>query len=278
MEIRFRLIGGAAPAGRLGALDLSRISGALHELCIRVGREQVHSTGPGRSRRSVEELNAVTLTLSTGSTVIDADIGPPDVLPLELDEVMVRDQTLLALLASLADDVRPEGVPDLVADSVGDLVHGLRSAAREVEITAGDTVLRFRTDHIHRDTWATPRRSLDDVETSISGWLEKVDIHSHELRIRDDVGNTLNLLDVVDDLAASALLGARVIASGQAVRGRDGRLLGVQSPAVTPFTSVVPQHGPQERTAWPSIQGPDPDGGVDLTDDEFASFLQVIGR
>ena len=281
MDIRFKLVGGASPRGQIGALELSRISRALHDLSIRVGREQVSATGPGRSTRTVEDLSQVrVVSLDVGSTVIDVATGPPDMLPLDFQDTRWRDDQLNLLLVGMATDQRPEGVAHLVADSVGELVEGLRAAAPVVEMTLpGDAPRRFATGSLHRDIWSSASRSVGGDVVGLVGLLEKVDIHSHGLRLRDDVGNTIELSEVADDVAAAQLVGASVTATGHAVRNRDGRVVGVHAPLLVAYDTELPVGLPldTERASY-DRPGPDPDGGVELTDEEFDEFLHALGR
>lgn len=282
MDITFRLIEGPAPSGQIRAIDVQRIAGALHETSIRLGREFDEQHGPGRSRRPVEDLHQVRLVgLKGGSTTLELEIGPPDMLPIELEDAVWRDDMLRALLTGVAHDVRPEGVSDLVADSIGDLVQGLRSAATKIEMTFDEGApSRFSTRAIAREAWAKSRRSVQDDEVEVSGVLEKIDIRSHALRVRDDVGNTFDLAEVSGDVEAGRFIGRRVTASGRAIRSREGVLLGLQDPTINEFVSVFPPAPKQDllKGPWDDLPGPDPNGGVDMSDEEFADFMEAMGR
>lgn len=113
------------------------------------------------------------------------------------------------------------------------------------------------------------------------GLLEKIDIHSHDLRIRDDVGNTLALTEVAKDIEAGGLIGRRVTATGFAVRSREGKVHGVQDPTIVPFNSSIPRairEGTSFREQLETLPGPDPDGGIEMSDEEFQKFIEAIGR
>lgn len=281
MDITLRLIDGVAPSGEIRAIDLEKIAGALHQMSIRLGRELDKSTRPGRSRPPVEELHQVRVVgLTNGSTVLDFRVGPPEMLPIEFEDEQWRDEQLRSLLTGLADDSRPEGVSDLVADSVAELVQGLRTAASTVEVSgSGLPTRRFSTSALHRDSWVTPRRAAHDETATLAGILEKIDIHSHELRLRDDVDNALDLIDVEHDVRAAALGGRRVQATGRALRARDGSLCGLLAPELTEFRSAIAMTSPpslEEQLA--TLPGPDPESGIELSDEEFQRFMAAIGR
>lgn len=234
MDISLRLIEGRTPSGEIRALDLGRISAALHEISIRLGRSRVQATGPGRSWRSVEQLNEVRLVGLSVGTLLTFAVGPPDMLPLEIEDTAAQDAELERILIGLAQDRRPDGVPDIVADSVADLVHALQVASTQVELSVAERVpLLFATAGIRRETWMTPRRSIGHDTVAVSGLLEKVDIHAHDLRIRDVTGNTLELTHVGADRESRDLIGSQVYARGLPVRDRDDRLVGLESPTVT---------------------------------------------
>jgi hypothetical protein len=238
VEIVVRLVDGPAPAGQVRAFDGSRILLALHELNLRLGRYHVAMERPGRSTRSVEELTEVRLvSLSSptaAGTVLTFVVGPPDVLDLDLPELRWQEEDLVRILEGVARDERPDGVPELVADAVADLVTVLRVAADQVDLHVDDhRVPRFWTDTTHRETWARSRRRTDEsVQTE--GMLERVDLHTHEFRLRDQVGTTVDLRRVEDDAVAARLVGQWVRAEGWAVLNESGRLVAVDEAVVTP--------------------------------------------
>lgn len=110
--------------------------------------------------------------------------------------------------------------------------------------------------------------------------MEKVDLHSHTFRIRDDVGHNIELGSVPNDREAAKLIGQYVIARGTIER-RRGR-----NPMVVTVSSIQLDDDPLHSTGVPSVvpidailataPGPDPRGAVELTDEEFAAFLQAI--
>lgn len=280
MEIELRLIDGPTPRGQVRALDESRISGALHEISIRLGRERADMMRPGRSTRSVEELCEVRLVgLSGGSSVLTYEVGPSEDV-LDLPELDWQEAAFESILGGLAQDVRPEGISDEVAESVGALVHALSNAAPRVDLRLRSAEpTEIATAHIHRDVWTTPRRSIDEEPVTVVGVLEKVDLRSHEFRVRDAVGNALELVEVPRDQEVAHLVGRPVTASGLARRKRGGGLSGVHAPAIEPFEWSLPT-GTQSADDDPfaDLPGPSRRHEVDLTDDEFDEFMRAMGR
>lgn len=229
MELRLSLRGGPVARGEVRAFDIGRISLALHELSTRVGRQFAEIRRPGRSLRGVEVLGEVRLTaldLAGGELVFT--VGPTDVLPLEIEEVVVRDHFVSTLLRDMLADDRTAEISDHLAEPLGDLVVALRASATEVELVVdGSPAVRCETEDLRRETWHRPRRSVLGESAGVAGVLERIDIHTHTLRVRDDFGDTYDLTNVADDLAARDLVGRRVQAEGDMVVDGDGRLLGL---------------------------------------------------
>jgi len=67
-----------------------------------------------------------------------------------------------------------------------------------------------------------------------NGRLEKVDLRSHEFRVRDDVGQAVYLKHVENDATAARLVGKWVVARGSAVLTGSGRLVSLDRAAVEP--------------------------------------------
>ena len=113
----------------------------------------------------------------------------------------------------------------------------------------------------------------------VTGSLEMVDLRSHNFRIRDDAGNAIELQDVRDAHVAARLLGTDVTAAGRAVRDRTGLLRAVVGPEVAGEDETVSGLRVSPRMTIAALldaePGPAPDGGIDLTDAEFAAFLEA---
>lgn len=280
-ELRIRLSEGTMPAGEIRAVD-AKIILALQEMTLRIARAELDAAGPGRSKRTVEELTELRLAgLTEGSTTLVFSQGPSDALPLELElEARLRSQ-LWDVLEAIADDVRPPWVSDLVADSAGDLVAALQHAAPSATFTTLDERrVVIHAVKAHRETWMTPTSHPTDESVSIVGTLEKVDLRDHTFRVRDELGHGLELRRVADAETAARLVGLRVHAEGIAVRNRTDLLIGLDEPILRTFeSSIAPSPDPDARPdVRVSATAADPSGIFDLTDEEYAEFLTVIGR
>lgn len=119
---------------------------------------------------------------------------------------------------------------------------------------------------------------MTDVEVTTVGLLEMVDLASETFRLRDAAGNAIPLRHVVSPHRAAALVDQRVSATGRRIDGARGHFRGIEAASIDPFAL------PAEWTAvtspdWAAIgarPGPDPDGGADLTDEEFAELLAAM--
>lgn len=110
------------------------------------------------------------------------------------------------------------------------------------------------------------------------GRLEKVDLRSHDFRVRDDVGRAVDLKHVVDDVDAAQLVGQWVSAIGDGILA-SGRLVALAHVSIALVGD--PARGLENDEVLTLGQilamapGPSLDGGLDLTDDEFAAFLEA---
>jgi hypothetical protein len=111
------------------------------------------------------------------------------------------------------------------------------------------------------------------------GRLEKIDLRSHEFRVRDDVGLSVDLKHVADDTHAAQFVGQWVVATGEGVLAADGRLIALDNASIElvhdPVRDIVDDETLTIEQLLASAPGPDPRGGIDLTDDEFASFIEA---
>ncbi len=112
-----------------------------------------------------------------------------------------------------------------------------------------------------------------------AGRLEKVDLRSHEFRLRDDVDNTVDLKHVENDAVAAQLVGQWVMAHGTGILHTSGRLLALDNAQVEhvddPAAEYLGNRVIPLEEILASAPGPDPDGGIDLTDEEFEAFLRA---
>lgn len=282
-QIKLRLVDGSAPSGEITLKDLSGIATALQELVTRLSREAADAAGPGRSKQYVEEFAELRLdAITSGSTVLKVSKGPTDKLDVEVPGLADADDRLWDILGAIGADQRPNWTSTLVAESAGKLAAALRGAAPTTVVSSPARAdVRIDGARIHVETWA-PNQLSSVGSATASGWLEKVDLHSHTFRLRDDVGNTVELRRVVDDTAAAVLVGRWVNAEGEATLGPTGRVVSLNharvyetgDPAaeflghrVVPLTEILAR-----------APGPVPLEGLDLTEEEWRAFLEAIGE
>ncbi len=281
-EFEIRLEDAHAPSGEIRFGDLHAIADGLQELALRLARARADQAGPGRNRRSVEELSELRLRgLRHGSTVLLVSGGPTDQLDLELEDAASYETDFRELIGAISRDHRPTGVPDLVAESAARVATALRSAASAVEFRWGDgSTTRTETASISRETWLPPKERSHESAREITGVLEAVDLHSHTFAVRDDVGHRIPLRSVRDALDVGPLVGRRVVAVGEAVLDSAGRLLHIQGPLVT--ASPLSEEWDPGRAADFASEldkpGPDPNGGADFTDEEWLDFMAAVER
>lgn len=281
-ELELRLEGASSPAGEIRLADLAALAQSLQDLSLRVGRAFVDAEGPGRTPRAIEDLSQLRLRrIDGGSTRLTLALGPADVLDVEVTEAVELDRMFWEVIYGVGKDQRPEWVTGLVADSAAAFVSALQSAAPTVEVTMSPyEPVRIRTREIHRETWTSERQVADQESVVVTGLLEKVDLHSHAFRIRDDVGNTIELTQVPHDRAVATLIGSHITAMGHGVRNRSGRLT-LEAPVIG--SEQHPVHASRVPSAIPLSEildaspGPSPAGAVELTDEEYAAFLEAIG-
>lgn len=279
-EIELRLVDAPGPSGEIPVKDLAALATALQELTTRISREVINTPGPGRTKQFMEELSQLRLhAVEPGSTVLRFSKGPSDKLDVDLPEQAVADDRLWEIVRAMDEDRRPDWATDLIAESVGKLVNAIQAAAPTVILgTPLRPDVRIASAAMHVETW-TPTRVHTATVMTAAGRLEKVDLRSHEFRLRDDVDNTVDLKRVENDIVAAQLVGQWVVAQGTGIQHASGRLVALQNARVLPADDPAADYvGPKVVTLeeiLASAPGPDPNGGLDLTDDEFASFLEA---
>lgn len=280
-DLELRLIDAPVPRGEIAARDLVALVSALQELSTRVGRDVLNTPGPGRTKQFMEEFTELRLrAVSAGSTVLEFSKGPVDQLDVDLPEQRAADERFWEILDAISQDERPAGVSDLIAESAARLVVALRDAAPRATLAATThRPVEFSTAWLNPEAWR-PGRIRTDTQMEARGRLEKVDIRSHEFRVQDDVGNTVDLKHVVNDAEVALLVGRWVLATGVGVLS-SGNLVALDGAVITALDDPTRSFGPATSGSSVedlvnSVPGPDPDGGIDLTDDEFASFLDAV--
>lgn len=276
-DLELRLSGLPTPDGEISLADLAAIAAPLQELATKVGRLSVEQTGPGRSPAAVENTTRLRLTgLATGSTRLLIGYGQTGVLPIDDGlEQRIADR-FWEVVSGIGSGTKPDWTTSGMDESVLRLLDGL-SRAREVRVGRGDgRNVTFRPAKVDRAVWMTSEQVVQRQVTMV-GRLEALDLTSGRFRLRDDVGNTIPLVHVRDPHKAAAFVDRRVAATGREIRGPGGEFRGVEPPTVGLF--VVPVTWTSGSVDWQQVfsrPGPDPDGGADLTDEEFAAFIAAM--
>jgi hypothetical protein len=271
----------SSPPGEIALADLAAISGRLQELTTRVGRWVAEIDRPGRSTAVVEDATTLRLSgLTEGSTVLEINRGPAGRLdfdtPLE-ESVASR---LWETMAAIGQDAPPPAAPDGIKESAVALLDALTRAAGQVEFSRPDGArVTFRPAERDRTVWAVQPPAAEERLVTVTGVVEMVDLRSHRFRLRDDVGNRIPLHDIKDDSTAGRLVGERAEARGHPVLDVHGRLVAVNEATVTPSTVPSTWVSGVRDDSWTDVErypGPDPEGGVEFTDEEWESFLTAV--
>lgn len=280
-DIELQLIDAPVPDGEIVVKDLAALTTALQELTTRIGREVINTPGPGRTKQFMEEFAQLRLRgVEAGSTILVFSKGPTDKLDVDLPEQKIADDRFWEIVKAIGEDQRPEWVTDLIAESAGKFVDALQAAAPKAVLRAPSRQdVLIESAHIHTGTWSSERVQTGTVMTA-QGRLEKVDLRSHEFRVRDDVGQAVDLKHVNDDVTVSQLVGQWVVARGDGSVLPSGRLVALDSAVIEPVTDPVsslpePIRG-DLQSILASARGPDLDGGVDVSDEAFDAFLKAL--
>jgi hypothetical protein len=279
-EFELRLIDAPAPSGEIGARDLAALAAALQELTTRIGRDVAGTAGPGRSKQHTEESAQVRLrSVTAGSTVLEFVKGPAGKLDIDLADERLADDRFWDAMAGIGQNRKPEWMTELVSESTGKLVNALRSAAPRFIVSAPDRpTIEFDSAAINVEVWLSELVRTTDL-AEVHGRLEKVDLRSHEFRVRDDVGFSVELRRVIDDADVARLVGQWVMAEGGATFNAAGRVVALDNATVhqvvDPGAPYVGRYVVTVEDILASAPGADMDGGLDLTDEEFEEFLRA---
>ena len=279
-DLHVRLIGAPGPSGEIRARDVALLADALQELRLRIGRDLINTAGPGRTKLYMEELTEIRLSgIAKGSTVLTFAQGPTDKLDGILNEETLLQQRFQEIVEAIARDERIGWVTDLIAESAARLVDGFKSAASEVIVESGSgSAVTIQTGRIHRETWTSGRVQTDTIAMA-RGRLERVDLRTHEFRVRDDIGNAVDLRHVQEDTIAAKLVGQWVAASGRATLTAGGRLVALEDARIEivddPGSPYMEGTVVTVESLLADTPGPDASGAIDLDDEEFAGFLRA---
>lgn len=280
-ELVLRLSGTGVPDGQLSFTAVGRLADALQELTVRVGRWSADQHGPGRSLAAVEAATQLRLTaVGGGSTTLHAVQGAYDVLPIDdglEGDVRAR---VAEVLEAIPGGAAPAWAPVGVKESVVRVIEAFGYAAERVELTLpGRAPVHFAPAAVSRAPWST-RDEVSEVQVEMIGRVEAVDLRTSRFRLRDAVGNAIALHRVVDAERVAALVGREAMATGKAIVGDRGQVVGVDRPALAAAPSLPESWTQPARADHDAIlaaaPGPDPDGGVELTDEEYDAFMSFL--
>lgn len=280
-DLTLRLSGTDVPAGQIDLDSLGGLALSLQQLATRVGRLVIGQHGPGRTAGPAARAVRLRLAgLLRGSTVLEITFGETEVLQLDVGAESAIADRVWEVVAGVQAGKRPEWVTAPVADSVLHVIDALAGAAEAVEIARADgRTAAWRRDGVHREVWMVPRLTTDQVTVTVSGRLEKVDLKDRSFRIRDDVGNAIQLTEVVDPDQAGSLVGKRTVAAGIPSYDEVGRLVALTGPTVAldspPATWTMHPHTDLEELLA-AAPGPDPNGVEGISVADVDAFLALI--
>lgn len=278
-DLELRLSGLPAPGGEIALADLAAIAAPFQELATRIGRHAVEQEGPGRSYAAVENATRLRLSgLTSGSTRLHIAYGQAGVLPIDDGLEQRTADVLWEVVSAFSEGGKPGWTTADIDESALRLLDGLGRAS-QADFGRGDgRELSLKPAQVDRSAWTRSGDRVTDVEVTMVGVLEMVDLASETFRLRDAVGNKIPLRHVLEPHAAATLVDQRVSAAGRRIEGVRGQFRGIAAPSLQPFAL------PAEWIAvaapdWIGITGrpgPDPEGGADLTDEEFAELLAAM--
>lgn len=278
-QFEFHLKGVHAPEGQLEADQLIAIVQSLKSIALNVGRSETNADTIGRAPARVHRVATMVIGMSPGSTTIVAHRASAGdgALDLDLADEHAFDTRFEQVIAAVAADDRPDWVSEALAGSAGELAAALRRSAPEVEFKADQRVLRnVQTANLRRETWSTPVQPSAE-EVSFTGRLFAVNLKSHRLLVQDDVGHQVALPRVSDDVEVGRLLNRRVVVSGIASRDSRGLLTQIIDSTIIaapdPVGTAAVTDNISLEDILDSVSGPDPDDGIDLTEEEFDAFI-----
>lgn len=278
-SFEMRLVGAAYPDGEIPLRLLGELAASLNDLSLRIGRSWDSAERPGRTRALVDDISQLTLTgLERGSTHLSIRRGV-ETLDVTTPELRQVDALFWDVIVAIGADRRPEGISDYVADATARVVSSMKAAAPRIHVRAsGRADIDVTTTALHEGTWAV-RTSAPGERVSVAGTLEKVDLRSHDFRIRDDVGNAIALHQVRQDADVAALISRRVVVTGAVAATRDRGVSELRDVA------VALDHAFQDGWKVPdpvsleaildAAPGPRQAGDLGLDDDELHAFLEA---
>jgi hypothetical protein len=274
----FGLKGLPVPDGEIDARDLVAILEPLRLAAIRVARQVGGSARTGRTPKTLDAAGNLRFKAThPGSTVLEVALGDPRTLAGMPDEELIGER-FEELVAGVAANKSPAWTTAPIAAACRRLSLALRACgAEEFSFARSDdgkrVLARAQTAALDDEPW----RVAPEVagEATVSGHLDLVDLRRSYFRVRDDAGNDIGLVDVRDAVAASQLVGKRVIASGLSETDGTGRLRLVE-PEIRPdavpaaWTTPPEAFGPVQRVTADQLPH------IDVSDEEIEEFLKEI--
>jgi hypothetical protein len=279
-EWEMRLHGTGLADGEITFTGIAGLAQALQVLAIRVGRHLGGVVGPGRSPASIERATALRLRgTAPGSTVLQVVIGEDGVLGEGFEQQSLA--AMLQIFRGIALDEAPEWVTPLVGEATVALIDAVGAVSTQCTISTSTRVgppITFAAASASREIWTSvsPTEPGRRSGVSVSGELDLVDLRRGRLRVRDVLGNDVQLEAVANVDEAARLVGEQVTATGDAVLGSRGQITSLEAAFVERL----------ETPSWvlPRVEDVDfgrrmDTGGVEgVDDDEVTTFLELIGR
>lgn len=273
-DFTLRLIGADTTDGEIELGRLATLAAALAELSLRTTRDALGAAERGRPPRLVEEVSSIRLgAITAGSTCLTFRRGA-DVLDPAFDEAGSDQARFWDVVERVFEGRADDSIPDPVADSAYALAVALSQAAPRFTLEHANRLIESSSTRVQPTIWRRPGHQTTADHVTLVGLLERVDLHTHDFRIRDDVGQTFDLYDVVGPATVAQLIGRHVRASGPARVNRSGVLTGIEAAELVADEAVA---GVPLRVSLAEILQGRPEqiveGRIELSDEEFDSFL-----
>lgn len=275
-----RLIDMDAPDGEIDTDDLVAIVAAMKRLTRRLTREVLEQPGQGRPSGMVESLSRSRVAMGTGSTTLAFTVGDP--AALEIDPIAEAvDARFRELVSDFESEDGPQNASESILGAAAELARAVTAAAPVAEFSTGDesSTIPVRRSEVHLDRWVG-RIPAPEVMRSLTGRLEMGDLHSSAFRIRDAVGNTVDLVDVPEPETVIPFLGMNVTVTGLLTPAVGATKNRMRAPEITLAVGVLERFGLAELPSMETLReqarsAPEPQP-LDLTDDEIDSFMAAI--
>lgn len=284
-QVTLRFEGHGAPVGQMKADRAAAVATALDHLVLRLTREAASAAGLGRPGTTIERLGEVRLTgISAGSAVLTFQIGDAEALTdsrgRQIDPLAEHIDTMFhAIVCGISRNDPPAFMTPTIKDATLRFVGALQRAAPVVDVTnADDAVVRVLTTHINREVWLP--RAGEAAPATLAGRLEALDFRNGHFRLVDDVGNRIELVEVLDLGTAAELANQRVLAEGLFCPATATSKARLESVTLRPFElpdrllpALQPSVPPAVTAGAEHARMPDE---FALSDEELDAFLAAI--